>query len=165
MNLVNHINNNKSLCENIMRFKEWNIGTTFHPSFNSFDGKSYIRATYKNMGYDLIWNNGILFPYGFRLEYEILINFLSTNKKNINRQIKCKNSEKIDSFINELCKIIVKPDTNYNSNQNKDLDLLFYLCLTAEFYNQVKLNDNLKCILIDKKFTTNYLINSITKFI
>lgn len=117
------------------------------------------------MGYDLIWNNGILFPYGFRLEYEILINFLSTNKKNINRQIKCKNSEKIDSFINELCKIIVKPDTNYNSNQNKDLDLLFYLCLTAEFYNQVKLNDNLKCILIDKKFTTNYLINSITKFI
>lgn len=165
MILSDYIYNNKSLCDNIKRFKEWNIGTIFYPSFNDIDGKSYIRATYKNMGHDLIWNNGFLFPYGFHIKYEILNTFLLTNKKNIIRQIKSKNFEKIDLILNQICEIIIESDTDYNSNQYQDLDMLFYLCLTAEFYKQVEHDNKLKCILIDKKFTTNYLVSSFTKFI
>ncbi len=163
--LTHYINNNKSLCENIKRFKEWNIGTTFNPNFNNIEGKSYIRATYKNMGHDLIWNNGFLFPYCFHIKYEILNNFLLYNKKKIINQIKNKNYKYIESFIDEICNIIIELHTDYDSNDTQHLDMLFYLCLTAEFYKQVKENNNLKCILMDKNFTTNYLVLSIKDFL
>ncbi len=164
-NIIQSIRSIKKVEDKILNFNKWNFGTSFYPCITSIESYPRIRVIYKNLSHMLQWKKGILYPDGFEIQVDLFLDLIELNKESIIPNITNNNFDVVQNILMEILEKSMNSNVNYESNQLNNLDIFFYICISAEFYNQVYKNPELKEILYQKKFEENYLVDLIRKII
>ncbi len=164
-NIIQSIRSNIPVEDKILKFKKWNFGTSFYPCITSIESYPRVRVVYKNLSHMLQWKKGILYPDGLEMQIDLFLNTLELNKKYIITNTTNNNFDNVHNILMTILDKSMSPNTNYELNQLHNLDIFFYICISAEFYNQVDKNPELKSILYPQKFEENYLVDLIKKII
>lgn len=155
------IKNIKQLKSNLNRFKYWNTCTTFgYDSEDKFEGRQYIYSFYKGNYFRLIYQNGLLIPCTNQYIFSAnnLYRKIKAHNKIIRQKINNDNYLNIESKVKDIIDCTINPDTNYESNKESELDLLFFICLTAEFFRQIKTNPELEKLIPNNNKDKNYMV-------
>lgn len=164
-NIIQSIRSIKSVEDKIIKFNKWNFGTTFYPCITSIESHPRVRVVYKNLSHMLQWKKGILYPDGFEMQIDLFLDTLELYKESIILNITNNNFDVMHNILMSILDKSMSPNTNYELNQLNNLDIFFYICISAEFYNQVYKDPELKTILYKQKFEENYFVDIVRKII
>ncbi len=158
------INSIKQLNKNLNRFKQWNGDTRFgYDSEDKFEDRHYISSFYKGIYFRLIFHNGLLIPCSN--QFIFLTNDLERKLKEhntiIRQKINSDNFSEIKLKVSDIVRSTIRTSSDYISLNEFDKDLFFFICLTAEFYKQIKTNTELGKLIQSDSKSKNYLVSLI----
>ena len=158
------INSIRQLNKNLNRFKQLNVSTRFgYDSEDKFEGRHYISSSYGGIYFRLIFHNGLLIPCSnqFIFSANDLDRKLKEYDTIIRQKINSDNFSEIKLKVTDVVRSTIRTGSNYTSYNEFDKDLFFFICLTAEFYKQMKTNPELEKLIDSDSKSKNYLVSLI----